>query len=106
MPVIIGTRSHPEVEGIAGWCGNCRIFESPEEVDSWARSGEFSQDHPISMVCQTTSTETLWKNCVKIAKKQFTNVKIFDTICRATEFRQGEAAKLSQVCGAMVVVGA
>ena len=105
LPVIIGTRSHPEVEGIAGWCGNCRIFENPEEVEKWALSGEFSQEHPISIVCQTTSTESLWKNCLKIAKKQFTNVKIFDTICRATEFRQGEAAKLSQVCGAMVVVG-
>ena len=105
LPVIIGTRSHPEVEGIAGWCSRCHIFESPEEVENWASSGEISQDHPISMVCQTTSTESLWKNCVKIAKKQFTNVKIFDTICRATEFRQGEAAKLSQVCGAMVVVG-
>ena len=105
LPIIIGTRSHPEVEGIAGWCGGCRIFESPQEVDEWAMSGQIPADQPISMVCQTTSTESLWKNSVKIAKKQFTNVKIFDTICRATEFRQGEAAKLSQVCGAMVVVG-
>ena len=105
LPVIIGTRSHPEVEGIAGWCGGCRIFESPQEVDEWAASGQIPADQPISMVCQTTSTESLWKNSVKIVKKQFTNVKIFDTICRATEFRQGEAAKLSQVCGAMVVVG-
>ena len=105
LPVIIGTRSHPEVEGIAGWCSKCCIFESPQEVDEWATSGQISADQPISMVCQTTSTESLWKNSVKIAKKQFTNVKIFDTICRATEFRQGEAAKLSQVCGAMVVVG-
>ena len=105
LPVIIGTRSHPEVEGIAGWCSNCCIFESPQEVDEWAMSGQIPIDQPISMVCQTTSTESLWKNSVKIVKKQFTNVKIFDTICRATDVRQGEAAKLSQVCGAMVVVG-
>ena len=32
-------------------------------------------------------------------------MKIYDTICRATEFRQGEAAKLSKICDAMVVVG-
>ena len=105
LPIIIGTRSHPEVVGIAGWCDNCRIFENPDEVEKWAMSGEYLPDQPISIVCQTTSTESLWKNCLKIVKKQFTNVKIFDTICRATEFRQGEAAKLSQVCGAMVVVG-
>jgi 4-hydroxy-3-methylbut-2-enyl diphosphate reductase len=68
LPVIIGTRSHPEVEGIAGWCGVCRIFESPQEVDEWAMSGQIPADHPISMVCQTTSTESLWKNSVKIVK--------------------------------------
>ncbi len=105
LPVIIGTRAHPEVEGIAGWCDHCCIFESPEELEAWVKKGEISADHPISMVCQTTSTESLWKKCCEIAKKQFTNLKIFDTICRATEFRQGEAAKLSTICQAMVIVG-
>ena len=105
LPIIIGTRSHPEVEGIAGWCDDCRIFESPEELLSWIESGEVGPDHPLCMVCQTTSTESLWKKCCEIAKKQFTNLKIFDTICRATEFRQREAAVLSASCQAMVVVG-
>ena len=105
LPVIIGTRSHPEVEGIAGWCGDCRIFETPEELENWSKSGEVAEDTPICMVCQTTSTEFLWKMCGKIAKKQFTNLKIFDTICKATEFRQSEAAQLSAICQAMVVVG-
>ena len=105
LPVIIGTRSHPEVEGIAGWCENCRIFENSEELENWANSGEIQKDSPICMVCQTTSTESLWNLCVIFAKKQFTNVKIFDTICKATEFRQSEAAQLSQICQAMVVVG-
>ena len=105
LPVIIGTRSHPEVEGIAGWCDECRVFESPEELRNWAESGEISADSPICMVSQTTSTEYLWKMCVEIAKKQFTNLKIFDTICKATEYRQKEAAELSSICQAMVVVG-
>ena len=105
LPVIIGTRSHPEVEGIAGWCGCCRVFESPEELEIWAQSGEVSANTPICMVCQTTSTEFLWKLCGKIAKKYFTDLKIFDTICRATESRQNEAANLSSNCQAMVVVG-
>ena len=105
LPVIIGTRAHPEVEGIAGWCDDCRIFETPEELENWAKSADVSSDLPICMVSQTTSTEYLWKMCVQIAKKQFTNLKIFDTICKATEFRQSEAAKLSSICQAMVVVG-
>ena len=105
LPVIIGTPSHPEVEGIAGWCEACKVFESAEQLEAWVNSGEVSPDFPISMVCQTTSTEALWKSCEKFAKKVFTNLKIFDTICKATEFRQSEAASLSKVCQAMVVVG-
>ena len=105
LPVIIGTRTHPEVTAIAGWCSDCRIFESPEELEEWAKSAEVSPDTPICMVCQTTSTEFLWKICGETAKKLFTNLKIFDTICKATEFRQNEAAKLSAECQAMVVVG-
>ena len=105
LPVIIGTRTHPEVTAIAGWCSDCQIFESPEELENWAKSGSVSPDTPICMVCQTTSTEFLWKMCGETAKKLFTNLKIFDTICKATEFRQNEAAKLSAECQAMVVVG-
>ncbi len=105
LPIIIGTPSHPEVEGIAGWCEGCRVFQSPQELQAFVESGEISSDSPICMVCQTTSTESLWKLCCEIAKKQFTNLKIFDTICKATEFRQSEAADLSAICQAMVVVG-
>ena len=105
LPVIIGTRSHPEVEGIAGWCRRCEIFESPEELQNWIETAKPANDTKICMVSQTTSTEFLWKMCVEIAKKQFTNLKIFDTICRATEIRQNEAANLSKECQAMVVVG-
>ena len=105
LPIIIGTRAHPEVEGIAGWCGDCRIFESIAELREWAKTIADSKDLPICMVCQTTSTESLWKSCAEFAKKEFTNVKIFDTICKATESRQSEAAAMSKVCQAMVVVG-
>ena len=105
LPVIIGTRHHPEVEGIAGWCDRCEVFESPEELENWANSMQNDEKPSICMVCQTTSTENLWKSCVEIAKKQFTQLEIFDTICKATEYRQREAAELSAKCQAMVVVG-
>ncbi len=105
LPVIMGTRSHPEVEGIAGWCQTCKVFESAEELEKWTQEAEISPDLPICMVSQTTSTEISWKKSVQMAKKLFTKVKIFDTICRATESRQTEAAELSAQCQAMVVVG-
>ena len=105
LPIIIGTPSHPEVEGIAGWCKDCQIFENAQELQEWAENSHIPENSPVSMVCQTTSTEISWKKSVQIAKKLFTNLKIFDTICKATESRQTEAASLSARCGAMVVVG-
>ena len=105
LPIIIGTPTHPEVEGIAGWCSECRVFAGPEELKAWAQTPDADRNSAICMVSQTTSTESLWKLCGDFAKKEFTNLKIFDTICRATEYRQSEAAELSEVCQSMVVVG-
>lgn len=105
LPIIIGTKTHPEVEGIAGWCGACQVFENQNELETWAKDHPELRNSSICIVSQTTSTESLWNSCVDFAKKQFTNLKIFDTICKATECRQSEAAQLSRICGAMVVVG-
>ncbi len=105
LPIIIGTPTHPEVEGIAGWCTRCKVFADAESLENWVREEAIPTDLPVCMVSQTTSTEFLWKKCVQFAKKQFTYLQTFDTICRATECRQREASELSQRCGAMVVVG-
>lgn len=104
-PVIIGTRSHPEVVAIAGWCASPLVFQTPEELENWLHSGENQTEIPISLVSQTTSTKSLWKSCTEIVKKECTNYKIFDTICEATENRQTEAAALAQRCDTMIVVG-
>ncbi|MBQ7565828.1 MAG: bifunctional 4-hydroxy-3-methylbut-2-enyl diphosphate reductase/30S ribosomal protein S1 [Oscillospiraceae bacterium] len=103
--IIIGTRSHPEVTAIAGWCADPLIFETAEELQKWAFEDTNRCVLPYLMVFQTTSTQNLWINCRKIAKKLFTNCEIFDTICEATEKRQEEALELAARCDAMVVVG-
>ncbi len=105
LPVIIGTPTHPEVQGIAGWCESCQVFETPEDFENWAKNLPDRENLPICLVSQTTSTESLWKICSKIAKKLFANLRIYDTICKATESRQSEAAELSKICQAMVVAG-
>ena len=105
LPIIIGTPTHPEVEGIAGWCSHCKIFPSREAFENWVVQENIPEDLSICLVSQTTSTEYLYNSCVEFAKKRFTNPEIFATICRATECRQNEAAELSEVCQAMVVVG-
>lgn len=103
--IIFGSPAHPEVEAIASFCREPVIVQSPEELENWLREAPERRNLPISMVSQTTSSQKMWKSCAEIAKKVCTNCEIFDTICRATEMRQEEAAILSQKCDAMVVVG-
>lgn len=104
-PVIIGTPTHPEVVAIAGWCEHPLVFQNAEALEKWLQESTENPDIPISVVSQTTSTQFLWETCKKIIKKVCTNHEIFDTICKATENRQREAAKLAAQCDAMIVVG-
>ena len=103
--IIFGSPVHPEVEAIASFCREPVIVQSPEELENWLMQAPNHREMPLSMVSQTTSSQKMWKSCAEIAKKVCTNCEIFDTICRATEMRQKEAAILSQKCDAMVVVG-
>ena len=105
QPVIIGTRTHPEVVGIAGWCSHPLVFETPQELQQWLDSDEKNRDLPLTVVSQTTLTKFLWNSCCKIIKKVCTNSELFDTICEATQNRQTEASQMAQHCDAMVVVG-
>lgn len=105
QPVIIGTRDHPEIRAIAGWCTHPAVFEKPEELSAWLEEIPARKDLPLTFVSQTTSTRELWDSFIKIAKKECTNAKIFDTICGATAKRQEEAKTLASACDAMVVIG-
>ena len=103
--VIIGTKTHPEVCAIAGWCRNPKVFETAEDLENWLNEDEAHRKLPLSVVFQTTSTQKLYNSCKITAKKLCTNCEIFDTICEATEKRQSEAAELAAICDAMIVIG-
>ena len=105
QPIIIGTPTHPEVVAIAGWCSHPLVFPNAEELGRWLEQSAAHAQMPVTVVSQTTSTQFLWETCKNLIKKVCTNREIFDTICRATENRQTEAAALASTCDAMLVVG-
>ena len=103
--VIVGEHDHPEVAGIASWCASPLVFGTPEEIENWLGKEPKSAALPITAVAQTTCIRALWESCVKILKKECTNLKIDDTICNATQKRQSEAAEIASQVDVMVVVG-
>ncbi len=103
--IIIGMRTHPEVEAICGWCGEHAVFENAAELETWLEKNIAIWTKAITVVVQTTQTRSNFNECCDIIKKRCTNAKISDTICLATFTRQEEAARLAAECDAMVVIG-
>lgn len=104
--LIAGDASHPEVIGIRGHChGASYVFSTEEELLNLIREERIPTDAPVILVAQTTFHTNIWKKSYEIAKKHYTNLQIFDTICNATARRQAEAVALSQQSDVMVIVG-
>lgn len=104
--LIAGDSQHPEVKGIAGYCnGRYLTFESYEDLDKKLNEIQKFSDFSVILVAQTTFSLSEWQKCVEKLKKVCTKLKIFDTICNATEKRQSEAKLLAAENDAMIVVG-
>ena len=103
--LVAGDETHAEVKGIVSYTdGEYFVFNEPEQLEKWLAENENAQKSSI-LVAQTTYMLKKWDEIVNIVKKVCTDCEIFDTICRATNERQTEAALLAQQNDMMVVIG-
>lgn len=104
--LIAGDPDHPEVVGIRGNAGkNVFVVRNAEELQTYLETFKNSQNPPCILVAQTTYHTTFWRDCFEVARKHYTNIEIFDTICCATSERQSEAAELAAHSDLMLVIG-
>ncbi|MBO4510084.1 MAG: bifunctional 4-hydroxy-3-methylbut-2-enyl diphosphate reductase/30S ribosomal protein S1 [Lachnospiraceae bacterium] len=100
--IIIGDASHPEVQGICGWCrGRCTVIDSEEEACKY----EAGTAPKTILVAQTTFNINKFKVLVEILEKRVYNINVVNSICNATEKRQRETKELAASCDAMIVIG-
>ncbi len=102
--VVIGSRDHPEVQGIIGWCqGNdpADVIENEDEAERFVTDPE----KDITVVSQTTFQTAKFKELVEILQKKGYNINVVNTICNATETRQEEAQKIASEVDMMIVIG-
>ncbi len=100
--IIIGNDSHPEVEGIKGWCKNNAIVI---ESVSQAQNLRLPENQKVCTVSQTTFNYNKFQELVEIISKKGYDINIVNTICNATEERQTEAAAIAEEVDAMIVIG-
>ena len=106
VTLIAGDENHPEVKGIKSCAkGESFVIGNSEKIDELLENYPELSEKPLIFVSQTTFSIKEWEKSIKKIKFLCTNAKIFDTICSATEERRNEAAQLSRVNDAMVIVG-
>lgn len=100
-----GDKTHPEVQGIVSYTdGEVFTFNEPAELEEWLNIAN-NRTKKANLVAQTTYMLKKWDEITFLVKKLCTNCEIFDTICRATEERQTEAAELAKQNDLMIVIG-
>lgn len=98
--VIIGDKNHPEVIGINGWCNDEAIIINSEE-----EANNIPDYDKICVVSQTTNTQEKFQKLSDIVAKKGKEVKVFNTICNATNQRQSACEELAKKVDAMIVIG-
>ncbi len=100
--IVVGSASHPEVEGIVSYAGErVSVVAGPEEALKF--SGD--KDEKYTIVAQTTFNKNKFKETIEIFENNVYNINVVNTICNATDERQSEAEEIASKADAMIVIG-
>lgn len=108
---IIGDRDHPEIRSICSFArnginsDNVFVFKNAHELEEHSLKFNTLYEKRTILFAQTTQKIDEWKKCLNIAQKLYTNLTIFDTICKVTEKRQLDAEAISKQVDVMLVIG-
>ena len=96
--IVIGDKKHPEVKALLSLTG-----ASPTAGVAHPRGGRGKK---VAFVSQTTqSKDNYLRGIFDILKEDFSEARIFNTICSDTAQRQALAKKFLKECDVMMVVG-
>ena len=95
--IVVGERNHPEVRSILGHSGSAgRVYVPDMRIRA----------RKVGVVAQTTtSSERLRLAVAKLSSLRYTELRIFDTICKEVAARQTATARLAASSDLVIVVG-
>lgn len=99
--VIVGQEDHPEVQGIQGWAGGGAVVIQTigdlKKVDINKKK--------IGILAQTTQNRRTYFTIAREMLGKTQELRVFDTICHASQARQEEAAEIARQADVMFVIG-
>lgn len=99
--ILIGKKNHPEVIGTISYCGEKSIIvENEDEIDNLKINTD-----KIAIISQTTYSLEKFENICNLLQKRYSNIKIYNTICKTARDRQEEIKKLAKDVDAILIIG-
>lgn len=95
--VIVGEAKHPEVRAIIENLNQAVVIENPSQV-----KGFYGK---VGVVAQTTQARENFYKVVERLKLCCNELRVYNTICEATEKRQRAAIELAKIVDIMIVIG-
>jgi len=106
--IIIGDKKHPENVGTKNFAGNnSMVISLEEEIDNLYDEFIKTNLKKVYVVSQTTFNLKKFEELSLLLKDKFKDydIKMENTICKATELRQKEVEELSKENDVVIVVG-
>jgi len=100
--IVIGDKHHSEVTAIFDQVKS--ITDKVQIVENVDQAKQINIPK-IGIISQTTQSSDNFETIIAELAKQVNELKIFNTICDATRFRQSKAQKLAKNVDLMIIVG-
>ena len=99
--IFIGDKNHPEVKGIISFGENIRVYNELEEVEK----AEIDSNKKYCVLTQTTLNKKKLEKIKSFLENHYSNVKISDKVCGATQVRQEAVEELAKEVDILLVIG-
>ena len=100
--IIVGDKAHPEVKSLVGATGGrAFVVNRPQALKNLRLNAA-----KVGVVVQTTQSKSKYlKILTRLLENNFSEIKIYNTICEDTLCRQEEASKIARNVEIMLVLG-
>lgn len=100
--IVFGDIGHPEIKSLLSYIDdNAQVIQSEKNI----KEEHFKFFKKVGLISQTTKDIKQYKNIVKNIFNHTEELRIFNTICKATILRQEKTKELARDVDLMVVIG-
>lgn len=98
--VVIGDRNHPEVQAVVGCAKDVLVVADESDLH------KLPKNRKLGVVCQTTESPEYFSRMLgAIARQDFTELRVINTLCKEAIERQESAVDLCRRVDVMFVLG-